>query len=93
MRGTESDVIQRRAVKMIRGLEHQSYKDGLRGLDLFSLEKTPGRYLTAAFCYLGGGYKRENERLFVRQCSDRTKSESFKLKEDRFGLDVRKRAL
>ncbi|GAB0195086.1 hypothetical protein GRJ2_001973900 [Grus japonensis] len=84
--------VQRRAMKMTRGLEHLSYEDRMRELGLFSLEKTRlQRHLTAAFQYLTGIYKKAGEGLFTRTWSDRTRGNGFKVKEGRFRSDIGKK--
>ncbi|PKU40205.1 hypothetical protein llap_9487 [Limosa lapponica baueri] len=81
-----------RRTKMIRGLEHLSYEDRLRELGLFSLEKRRlWGDLKMAFQYLKAMYRRDGDGLFIRECNDRTSGNSFKLKEGRFRLDIRKK--
>ena len=67
------ECIQRRATKNYPRDGTPLYKDRLRELGLFSLEK---RRLQgdprAAFQYLKGSYRKEGDRLFSRACSDRT---------------------
>jgi len=84
--------VQRRAMKIIRGLEYLSCEDRLRELGLLSLEKKMLQGdLIAAFQYLKGAYRKDGEGLFTRLCSDRTRGNSSKLKEGRFRLDIRKK--
>lgn len=79
--------IQKRALKMIRELEQLSYGDRLRDLELFTLEKRrlQGGFI-AAFQYIKG----ERQRLFTRACSDKMQSKMFKMKEDKFRVDMTK---
>ncbi|KFQ63143.1 hypothetical protein N334_01544, partial [Pelecanus crispus] len=91
--------VQRRATKMIHRLEHLSYADRLRELGLFSLEKELGLFslekrrlqgdLIAAFQYLKGAYRKDGDNLFIKACCDRMRSSGFKLKKNRFRLNLR----
>jgi len=63
---------------MIRVLTHLSCEEKLRELVLLSLEKRRLQCdLITAFQYLKGNYRKEGDRLFSRDCGNRTEQEGM----------------
>jgi len=84
--------VQRRATKIIRGLEHLPCEDRLRELGLFILEKRRLQEdLIAAFQDLQGAYRKSGEGLFIRAGSGTLRGNGFQLEESRFRLDIREK--
>jgi len=76
---------------VIQAMEHLPLGDRLGELGLFSLKKRRLQGdLIVAFQYFKESYKKKGDRFLIRVCCFRTKGNSFKLKEGRYRLDIRK---
>ncbi|KAE8603301.1 hypothetical protein XENTR_v10014290 [Xenopus tropicalis] len=87
----ELERVQRRATKLVKGMEDLNYEVRLLRLRLFSLEKRRLRGdMITLYKYIRGDYRQLGDVLFSHKNNQRTRGHSFRLEERSFHLKQRR---
>uniref|UniRef100_A0A803KA44 Uncharacterized XB5861580 n=1 Tax=Xenopus tropicalis TaxID=8364 RepID=A0A803KA44_XENTR len=87
----ELERVQRRATKLVKGMESLSYEERLAKLGLFTLEKRRLRGdMITMYKYIRGSYNNLSNVLFTSRSFQQTRGHPLRLEEGRFHLNIRK---